>query len=271
MRIRQLATCLCGDEDPFPYKRHVDLDAFFRDLASTAEDFDDVGEAGGSRVTRSVEFAAACNRTPLGSSGMPTGIESLVDRLLDIGEFESTADRTAAATAIARVFDGYPVRVEPGRASARLVGTEKSRGQQMIDEQFETIFGDTVKDSELKVARVHFSKARRLRDAAEPDYENVVKEAVSSVEAYLKTLTGEKDFKNALQKAVKAGVPKPLAALIEKLYAWRGDEPGVAHAGATLPDVAKAEADFACNQAMVINRYLRDVLAPDMPEVPEGG
>jgi hypothetical protein len=136
----------------------------------------------------------------------------------------------------------------------------------MIDKQFETIFGDTVKDSELEVARLHFSKARKLRDAAEPDFENAVKEAVLSVESYLKTLTGEKDFKKALRRAISAGVPRPVAALIEKLYAWRGDEPGVAHAATVLPDVEKPEADFACNQAMIINRYLRDVLAPEMPE-----
>jgi hypothetical protein len=58
--------------------------------------------------------------------------------------------------------------------------------------------------------------------------ENAAKEAVSSAESYLKTLTQENDFKRALRKAVQAGIPQPLAALIEKLYAWRGDEPGIA-------------------------------------------
>lgn len=263
MRLKQLAACACGDEHPFSYKRHVDLDAFFRDLASATKSFVDPGEANASRATRAVEFVAACNRTERGRSGMPRGIETLVERLLDIGEFESVADRTAAASELAKVFDGYAVRVETNEDAATLRATNKSRGQEIIDEQFETIFGDTVKDSELNVARVHFRKARRFRDAAEPDYENAVKEAVSAVEAYLRTLTGEKDFKKALQKAMKAGVPKPLGALIEKLYAWRGDEPGVAHAAAVLPNVGRAEADFACNEAMVINRYLRDVLAPE--------
>jgi hypothetical protein len=270
MRLRQLAWCVCGDEDTFPYKRHVDLDVFFSDLSSAAEEFNDPGEAEASRPARSLEFVSACNRGPLGSSGMPHGIETLVERLLDIGEFASTADRAAAATDVAKVFDGYPVRLETSAASARLVGTRKSRGQQLIDERFETIFGDIVKDSELAVARLHFSKARRMLDAPEPDFENAVKEAVSSVESYLKTLTAEKDFKKAITKAVTAGVPRPVAALIEKLYAWRGDEPGVAHAATVLPNVAKAEADFACNQAMVINRYLGDVLAPESPETSAG-
>lgn len=50
-------------------------------------------------------------------------------------------------------------------------------------------------------------------------------EAVCSVESCLCTLTGERDMKKALKLAVKAGLPKPLDGLIEKLYAWRGNEP----------------------------------------------
>lgn len=259
-RIQQLASCVCGDHEggAFPYHRHVDLTEFFEDLGAEMPGWKDSDE---SRWSRSCSFVAACNRTKLGPSGMPTGIETLVENLLDIGEFESTSDRGRAVYVIRPIFDGYPVTIEADELSAHLLSTATSRSQQMIDERFEAIFGDTINDSELNVARLHFRKARGFLRGPSLDYENAAKEAVSSVESYLKTLTQEQDFKTALRKATRVGVPQPLGSLIEKLYAWRGDEPGVAHAGTEAPAVAKEDAEFACNQAMVINTYLRAKLA----------
>jgi hypothetical protein len=257
-RLDQLAIYVCGDDGPFPYRRHVDLTAFFDDHRPVLGDWEDP-DAG--RFARTTVFLAVCNRSDTGESGMPVGIERVVATLLDIGEFDSTSARDDAVPLVRSVFEGYPVEVEIEGASGRLLPTTTDPRQQIIDDQFETVFGDTIKDKDLEVARLHFRKARGFLRGTKPDYENAAKEAVGSVEAYLKTLTQEQDFKKALRKAVAAGVPRPLTALIEKLYAWRGDEPGVAHAGPTAPMVERADAEFACNQAMIINKYLRERLA----------
>lgn len=258
-RAQTLAAYLCGDDsnDLFPYRRHVDLTDLFQDLAHAAPGWDDPGE---SRYRRASSFVAECNRTEFGKSGFPKGIEDLVAYLLDLGEFESAADRNSAVDLLRAVFDGYKVSLHVRDVAVSLVSTETNARQKIIDATFETAFGETLSDGDLRVARLHFQKARSFARGESPDYENAVKEAVSSIESYLKTLTGEKDFKKALAKATKVGVPKPLTVMIEKLYAWRGDEPGVGHAGISPPRVDRSDAEFACNQAMVINAYLREKL-----------
>jgi hypothetical protein len=71
--------------------------------------------------------------------------------------------------------------------------------------------------------------------------------------------------KKALKLAVKAGLSKPLDGLIEKLYAWRGNEPGIAPGSNELPDVERADAEFALSMAAAINLYLRERLVRDIP------
>jgi hypothetical protein len=110
---------------------------------------------------------------------------------------------------------------------------------------------------------VHYQKAHRLLRSG--DFANSAKESVCSVEAYLYTITGESEIKKALREATKAGLPKPLDGVIEKLYAWRGNEPGVAHAGKKAPAVERADAQFALNLAAVVNLYLRTRLLSDAP------
>jgi hypothetical protein len=51
--------------------------------------------------------------------------------------------------------------------------------------------------------------------------------------------------------------------VIEKLYAWRGNEPGVAHGSKELPTVTRADAQFALNMAAAVNLYLRERLLGD--------
>jgi hypothetical protein len=159
----------------------VDLTEFFGDHKAEIPEWEDSDE---SRWNRSCSFVSACNRTQMGPSGMPRGIEGLVGDLLDIGEFESTADRDRAVEIVRSIFESYPVALETDALSARMLSAAKSPSQQAIDEQFETIFGDTVTNSDLDVARVHFPKARGFLRRPTPDYENAVKDAVSSVESY---------------------------------------------------------------------------------------
>jgi hypothetical protein len=58
-------------------------------------------------------------------------------------------------------------------------------------------------------------------------------------------------------------VPAPLAAMVTKLYAYRGDESGVAHGDEDLPDVDRDDAQFVVNLAAVIGVYLTAKLIVD--------
>lgn len=74
------------------------------------------------------------------------------------------------------------------------------------------MFEKVLKNSHLAPARAHYTKARRLLKASEPDYENAAKEGVRAVESLVKILTGESDFNKAIEKAVREGrLPRPLA------------------------------------------------------------
>lgn len=44
---------------------------------------------------------------------------------------------------------------------------------------------------------------------------------------------------------------------MKKLYAYRGDEPGVSHGASEVPDVDARDAQFVVNLAAVVGLYLR--------------
>lgn len=258
-RVARLAGFVCGDDAsaPFPYRRHVDLDDLFDDFALALPGWE---SEDGYRSQRAFDFVNECNRTDPGVSGFPEEIESLVFRLLDIGEFDSVEKRDEAVEEIRKLLDGYGVELRPKEFSFELVPDKHDARQAAVEQTLLTVFDSEVDDTELDVARIHFRKAKHLMLLDQPDYENSVKESVGSVESLLKTLTGEKDFAKALRVASGVGIPKPLTELVKKFYAWRGDEPGVGHAGTRAPTVTRADAQFAYNQAAVINSYLRERL-----------
>lgn len=261
-RIRTLASFLCGDDEtqPFEYKRHADLDVFFAAHQGPPAIWDE--PAGGSRPTRATAFLSSCNQTPAGESGLPVAIEAVLGAILDVGEFESVEKRSEAIELVRTLLDGYHVTVDldfAGRVQLRSTAVERRQG--LLDAELHNAFGEVLHESDLEVARVHYVNARKQMEAG--DFANSVKESVCSVEACLIALTGESDFKKALRRATAAGLPKPLDQIIEKLYAWRGNEPGVAHAGDTVPAVFEADAQFARNMAAAINLYLRKRLVDD--------
>jgi hypothetical protein len=158
------------------------------------------------------------------------------------------------------IFDGYHVVIGIDADGEVQVSSDRAdRRQRMIDAELHTALGAVLHESDFHSARVHYRNAQRLLRGE--DFANSAKESVCAIEAYLLTITGEKDFKAALKQACKAGVPKPLDGVIEKLYAWRGNEPGVAHAGKAPPAVERADAEFALNMAAAVNLYLRRRLA----------
>jgi len=258
-RLVRLATCITGDidDDAVDYRRLVDLEEFFAR-------FDDIPawNAEGTRNTKALRFLEACNRTPLGTSRLPVAIESVLTEILSAGEFKDEARRDGALALVGRILkpDGIAVETDID-GEVQFASSASSKRQALIDVELHTAFGAVLHESELESARVHYANARNMIRAG--DYPNAAKEAVCSVEAFLVTLTGEEDFKRALRVASKGGLPKPLAGVIEKLYAWRGDEPGIAHGGKTVPSVSLADAQFAVNMAVVINLYLRERLLTD--------
>lgn len=258
-RLGRLAACVTGDveHDAFPYRRHVDLDDFFARIGGVP-----AWDNEGSRHTKTVQFLGACNRTPLDESRLPQGIEAVVKAMLNVGEFEDAPERDAALVLVHEIMEGYHVLIETDfDGEVQIVSTASNKRQQLIDAELHTAFGNVLHESDLNTARVHYANAQRMIRGG--DFPNAAKEAVCSVEACLSTITGEDDLKKALRKATQAGLPQPLDGVIEKLYAWRGNEPGVAHGGKELPAVTRADAQFALNMAAAVNLYLRERLLGD--------
>ena len=139
-----------------------------------------------------------------------------------------------------------------------MISTRRSQAQRVLDEQIHTVFGEVVAASNLAASRTYYAKAKRYLTAADPDYENAAKEAVLAVESIVVTLTGEADFTKAIRKATAAElIPRPLDDIAIKLYAYRGNEPGVTHAGESVPDVTQLEAELVFNLDKALSAHIR--------------
>jgi hypothetical protein len=106
-------------------------------------------------------------------------------------------------------------------------------------------------DPRFSVARGHFNKALRyFRNVSQPDYQNVVKDAVCAVEATARVLfpTGGSTLGEILKFITSSGenkLPKSIAKTIDGLYAFRNGGEGVSHGGATGGAVTKELAEYA--------------------------
>ena len=115
-----------------------------------------------------------------------------------------------------------------------------------------------LKEPEFKGADKHFEKAiKALNARPNPDVENCVKDAVSAIESVGRIIVN--DDKALLSDIIKSMarnkiIPKPLDEAIQKVYAYRGDQPGVAHGLAGISTVTIDEAEFvlAMSAAMII-------------------
>jgi hypothetical protein len=102
-----------------------------------------------------------------------------------------------------------------------------------------------VEASELVAPARQWQKAQEHLSKRPPDYENCVKDAIGALEGVARILTGKTG--QTLSKilpdlAGRAGMHKTLETAIDKLYAYRGDEQGVAH-GATNKELANLAAE----------------------------
>jgi hypothetical protein len=257
-QTQSLASLICGDaeDSPVEYRRMVDIESFLR---FSGAEFGGLTSGTMSRWNYAcMVIESAQDRSSEGASGLGAEVEKIIEALLDLREFHSEDRRDEALLKVNNILRGLPVEARVrADGSVQIVSTRQTRAQRVLDEQIHTVFGQTLSDSALGASRTHYAKAQRYLAAAEPDYENAAKEAVSSVESLVRVLTGETDYTRAIKKATDAGlIPRPIDELAIKLFAYRGNEPGVAHGAAETPDVSADEARLIFNLAGALGAYL---------------
>ena len=115
-----------------------------------------------------------------------------------------------------------------------------------------------LKEPEFKGADTQFEKAiKAINIRPNTDVENCIKDAVGAIESVGRIITNNDNalLDDIIKNAVKKGViPKPLDQTFIKLYAYRGNEPGVAHGavGESKITVDEAELILAMSAAMII-------------------
>ncbi len=117
-----------------------------------------------------------------------------------------------------------------------------------------------LKEPEFKGADQLFEKAiKALNERPNPDVENCIKDAVATVESVGKIIRKDKNARidNIIKEAIQKGViPRLLGDPIIKLYAYRGNEPAVAHGGIEPSKVTIDEAEFVLAMSATIIIYL---------------
>ena len=120
--------------------------------------------------------------------------------------------------------------------------------------------GRLLNDPQYKSADQLWSKAvDAINRRPEPDIENCIKDAVGAVESLAHIVTGNtKGDLGALIKelASKGKIPKPLDESLTKMYAYRGNQPGVSHGSAEPLTADVADAEYVLNWAAATIIYL---------------
>jgi hypothetical protein len=117
-----------------------------------------------------------------------------------------------------------------------------------------------LKEPEFEGADKHFEKAlKALNTRPNPDVENCIKDAVAAIESVGRIIAN--DDKALLSKTIKdmannGLIPKPLDEAIQKIYAYRGDQPGVTHGLVGTSKVTVDEAEFVLAISAAIIIYL---------------
>jgi hypothetical protein len=259
-QIQALASCICGGGEAaaFEYRTAADIDRFMKFSGARLPT-----SLSGSRFRVALQFLEHANSdSNKGPSGLSLDMEQIIVALLDHREFASDANHDEAVAITVEILKGTPVKVVVAAdRSVSLQSARVTRGQRVMDQQIHTVFGTTLAESELHAAREHYSKAKRHLDSSTPDYPNSCKESVCMLEALATALTGEADLPKALRRAVAEGlITKPLDEVVIKLYAYRGNEPGVGHGQAEVPRVGREEAELLLNLAGSLGKFLNEKL-----------
>ena len=128
-------------------------------------------------------------------------------------------------------------------------------------------------DPRFSAARAHYNKALKFFRNVQPDYENVVKEAVCAVEAVARVLfPGKGKTLGEVVKSVTGSesgqLPKAIANTFHGLYGFRNSGDGVGHGGADGGAVTKEIAEYALAVAASQIVFLADLAATLESDVP---
>ena len=120
---------------------------------------------------------------------------------------------------------------------------------------------------ELTPVRAQWLKAKNFIYAPSPDYENSIKESISSVESCLMVLLNKPSA--TLGKIIKeAGLDPDIERLISQAYGYASNRAFVRHGGTEPSNLGKAEAEFflefaASSIVYLAARLKKVVLAPN--------
>ena len=104
-----------------------------------------------------------------------------------------------------------------------------------------------VEEVSLRGPAAQWQKAMAHLSERPPDTENCIKDAIGAVEGTARVLSGRtSETLSAFIRtfAQNINMHGALAGVVEKLYAYRGDEQAVAHGATRAPDDLTAEAEF---------------------------
>ncbi len=116
---------------------------------------------------------------------------------------------------------------------------------------------ETVLLEGFPAALEHLRKARCFVSNRPLDPENAIKEAVSAVESYGRTLyPAASTLGDVIKEIRKTAFPKLLLSMMEKFYAFASAAPGVRHGGTTSSQIGLADADFCLYVSIAFIDYV---------------
>lgn len=114
---------------------------------------------------------------------------------------------------------------------------------------------------QLSAVAAHMGKAMAFASDSDPDRENAAKEAVTAIESLLKTQLPA--VRGTLGDAIKElrrtnAMPPPLLKVLEGIWGFTSEAPGVRHGGSTAPATSPGEAQLVVNICAAFIAYLLD-------------
>jgi hypothetical protein len=134
----------------------------------------------------------------------------------------------------------------------------------ITDKQEVDMLEAALADQDLPSVRKHLRRALELLSNREqPDYRNSIKESISAVESFARTVTGSP--KATLGEALKvlgrsSKIHPALEGAFSKLYGYTSDEGGIRHAMLDEPNLSAADAKFFLLSCTSFINYLKSKL-----------
>jgi hypothetical protein len=134
----------------------------------------------------------------------------------------------------------------------------------ITDEQEIKMIEDALRDEDFPGVAKHLKRALELLSNREnPDYRNSIKESISAVESFAKTITGKPKatLGQALSIIKREGKIHPsLLEAFSKLYGYTSDEGGIRHAMLEEPNLAPSDAKYFIMSCTSFINYMKSKL-----------